>query len=135
VCSRAQPVALTDDEIKVADGEAVVASARGTRQSGESLRRPVFDAKKAVGTAASVANAREDRVATGASRLWAVPNRPVRSQVANGAVKGRITRTTSQQAKDFGSIALGSLGQQSVCHVSQNGQVRQSAHSSDDVAM
>jgi hypothetical protein len=99
------PGAGTDDI--TADGEeGVIETVQGSRRNGRTRTRPVFDTRAVAGTAASVADAAEGRRATGVRLPRAGPNTLARSQVENGAVKGKTTRTTSQEAKSLGSIAL-----------------------------
>jgi hypothetical protein len=107
VCS-VLPFAAAADHITVAvaDKEVVADSVRGTRQGARSLTRPTFDTKRAVGTATSVVSATVERGSTGVCWSCAFPKRLVRSHVENGAVKGTMTRTASQEAKNFDSTPL-----------------------------
>ena len=100
------PLRPDSDDITAADADVVVESANSCRRNGRTRTRPRVDARCAVGTAASVADPTDGRRATGVRLPWGLPKTLARSQVENGAVKGKTTRTTSQDAKSLGSIAL-----------------------------
>ena len=101
-----RPSGAAADNRTAADEDAFGETANGSRRKGTSRTRPAFDARAAVGTAASVADATDGRRATGARLPFAGPNTLARSQVENGAVNGKTTRATSQEAKNLGSIPL-----------------------------
>jgi hypothetical protein len=103
VCSRMEPAEATED-IKAADDGGGTGSARSTRHRGKSLTRPAFGMKRAVGTATSLVTEAEDRGGRDGCGGRVFPNRLATSQIENGAVKGTMTRTTSQEAKSLGSI-------------------------------
>jgi hypothetical protein len=104
-----RPPGEATDDITAADEDALVGTATGSRRKGRTRTRPPLDRRAAVGTAASVAEVTDGRRATGV-RLpclpCRLPNTLAKSQVENGAVKGKTTSTTSQEAKSLGSIAL-----------------------------
>jgi hypothetical protein len=95
------------DHMKRADEREIFVCASGRPDSGKSLTRPVLEIPGMLGTAASLVTAADVGGAKGACCPSALPNKPGRSQVENGAVNGTMTRTTSQEAKNLGSIALG----------------------------
>ena len=98
--------ALEDMKKARADGEKIVVCASGSPDSGTNLTRPAVEIAGTLGTAASLVTAADAGGATGACCLCAPPSKRGRSQVENGAVKGTTTRTTSQEAKNLGSIGV-----------------------------
>ena len=100
-----RPPGETTDDIAAAVDDALVGTATGSRRMGRTRTRPPFDRRAAVGTAASVADVTDGRRATGVRLPCAGPNTLARSQVENGAVNGKTTSTTSQEAMSLGSIA------------------------------
>ena len=91
-------------DVTAPDEAPLVETAKGSRRSGRIRTRPLLGARAAVGTAASVADVTDGRRATGVRLPCGLPNTLAKSQVENGAVNGKTTRTTSQEAKSLGSI-------------------------------
>jgi hypothetical protein len=98
-----QPAEAPDD-VKHAGEAAILVCASGRPDSGKSLMRPAVEIQGTLGTAASLLTAPDGGGAKGVRCPWAFPRMPVRSQVENGGVNGTRTRTTSQEAKNFGSM-------------------------------
>jgi hypothetical protein len=59
------PPGEATDDITAGDEDEFVETATGSRRNGRTRTRPVLDARTAVGTAASVADATDGRRATG----------------------------------------------------------------------
>jgi hypothetical protein len=93
--------AAARDALMCAEAEATCCCGIDTPVSGTRLTRPALVMHGTVGTAASLAMAVDFGGAIGLCDRGAVPMKPLRSQVENGAVNGMIANATSHEARSL----------------------------------
>ena len=97
------PAADAADHATIADEERV-ADSESSEPDRDGFVRRASDRDSAQGTGASLVNAIGDAGAAGACCSQVLPITLVRTHVENEAENGSMTRTTSQEARNFDSI-------------------------------